>query len=445
MRIDPDFADSLVSKALKGGADMAEAYQRVSRSISADAKNDKADALETSMSFGYCLRVIMKNRLGFSYSNEKDDYESVVRSALEMSGVAEADKFLDFPDPGDEPQPLEIYDSRVANITESDAIRAALEIEHECRAEDHRISKVRKASAEFSSSEMLVVNSKGVSAGFSSTMCAGHIMAIAEEGEDGQMGWSYQGGRYLDSVPFTDVGREAARRAAWMLGARKIQAMKAPVFLDAMVAAEFVSVFASMLSSEMVQKGKSLMKGREGKKVVAKNINILDDGLKPKGPGSRIVDDEGVASRKTGLIMEGVLSGYLYNTHTARKEGRNSTGNGLKGGVSSLPGVRPINLMLTSNESWRRSEEILKDLSRGLYVLDVMGMHTANPVSGDFSVGVSGLWIERGEIKYSVKESVISGNMLELFGRTEEVGSDMRFYGNTGSAGILFGETDISA
>jgi PmbA protein len=211
------------------------------------------------------------------------------------------------------------------------------------------------------------------------------------------------------------------------------------------VATELLSVLASMLSSETVQKGKSLLKGRMGQPVVSPLIDIIDDGLLPHGPGTRHIDDEGVPTREHVLIEGGVLRGYMYNTRTAKKDGVASTGNAVRAGYSSVPSVGPMNLYISSRSKRLSQKEMLGSAEAALYVLEAMGVHTANPISGEFSIGVSGLWVEGGRAVYPVKEALVSGNMLDFFGAVQGVGDDLRFLGSMGSPSLLVGPTDISA
>jgi PmbA protein len=271
-------------------------------------------------------------------------------------------------------------------------------------------------------------------------------MAIAEEGSESQLGWDYQGSRFLKDVSFEEVGRTAARRAAQLLGARKITSIKGFVLLDNSVSTEFLGILSSALSSESVQKKKSMLAGKKGDVVISDRLNIMDSGLLDGKLGSKPVDDEGVPTSHKILIGKGILNGYLYNTYTAKKDGIASTGNAVRGGFTGLPTVGPTNLYIepTSAEYTKRFENLVKNINKGLYVIETMGMHTANPISGEFSVGASGLWIEDGEIKHPVKEAVISGNILDLFKKVVMVGDDLRFYGNIGASSLLIEEIDIS-
>lgn len=444
MRTDREFCSRLIDRALKKGAHLAEVYQKASRLLSVEVRSGEVEAVETAVGHGYGLRVVKDGRLGFSYSNSLEDLERVARTALETADFTERDEFLVLPGPA-KPQSPAVHDPEVEGIQEDDAVRKAKLIEQTARDEDQRIRKVRKASASFSSSETLVMNSQGVDYGYSSTFCSAHLTAVAEEGGDSQMGWGYQGGRFVSDVDFELAGREAARRALHMLGAERLTARKAPVVLDSVVATEFLSVLASMLSSEAVQKGKSLLRGRMGQRVVSGMIDIVDDGLLPHGPGTRHIDDEGVPTATHVLVQEGVLRGYMYNTRNARKDGVASTGNAVRAGYSSVPSVGPMNLYIDSRSEKMTLEEMLDSSEGALYVLEAMGMHTANPISGEFSLGVSGLWVEGGKARYPVKEAVVSGNMLDFFSKVQAVGTDLRFLGSLGAPSLLVGPTDISA
>jgi PmbA protein len=175
-------------------------------------------------------------------------------------------------------------------------------------------------------------------------------------------------------------------------------------------------------------------------------MNILDDGLLRGKLGSRPVDDEGVAVLTKEIIGRGVLRTYLHNTYSAKKEGAVSTGNAIRS-WSSLPSIGITNLYIApSGQSGAVPfENIVHSVARGLYIVDAMGIHTINHISGDFSIGVTGLWIENGQEQFPVKEAVITGNLLELFGKVEALGDDFHFYGNLGAPSLLIPSADISA
>ncbi|MDA8168402.1 MAG: TldD/PmbA family protein [Nitrospiraceae bacterium] len=451
MRIDTEFASLALKEAIGLGAEKAEIFIRVRKGVSAESKGGALEAVKTSRDFGYSVRVIKGSRSGFSYSTRQEDFRDVARDAIGAAAYTEEDPFFTLPSfsgPAEKniPPTPEIYDRLIEEITPELAFQKALSMERSAMESDGRIKLVRGCTASFNTEEVFIVNSNGVSGGFESTSASAQLMAVAEEGKESQMGWDFMGGCFLSDVRFEQVGRQAAQKALMMLGAGRTSPMKALVVLDSGVAAEFLGVFASMLSAESVQKGKSMLKGRTGQSVIHKNLDIIDDGLLSHALGTRPFDDEGVPAGRKVLIEGGVLKGYMHNSYTAAKDGTKSTGNGLKPSISSPPVVEPLNFFLGAHDGRNFGrDELISRAGKGIYVIEAMGMHTINPVSGEFSVGISGLLIENGKLSRPVKEAIISGNILDLFGKVEAVGNDLRFYGQTGSPSILIGAVDISA
>jgi PmbA protein len=446
MKDEKGFAEDVIHLALKKGADEAEVYIKSSKNLSIEVKDQKIEALESSLGFGYSLRLIKDKRHGFSYSTDRNAIKFVVEKAVDAASWVDRDEYLGLPEISNASR-VEIFDPKTSSIEEKRAVKKVSLLEKAAYEEDKRVKNIRKASGTFSQAEVIILNSKGIDWQYPSTTCTAHVMVMAEDGRDSQMGWYFAGSRFLDDVSFEDVGRNAARRALQLLGSKRLNAQKTRVILDNLVATEFIGIFASSLSSENVQKGKSLLLGKLGKKVINQKINIIDNGLLNGKLGSSPVDDEGVSSQEKALIREGLLMGYLYNTYTAKKDGVLSTGNAVRREFSGLPSVGISNLYIeaVSKTDVMSLKEIFKSVDKCLYITEAMGVHTANPISGEFSIGVSGLWIEKGEIAFPVKEAVISGNILSFFENIEAVGDDLRFFGNVGSPGLLFGPTDISA
>ena len=455
VRTDIDLARRIMDMAVSGGADAAEVYMRAKRGVAAESRDSGPESVKTSRDWGFALRVIKDRRAGFSYSTSEEDADRAVRAALEGAKFTGEDPFLGLPPhgAGGAQENPEIFDPGVAGISAGEAFAFAREVESAALAADPRIKRTRSAVASFGLAEVLIVNTNGFSGSYRSTSASAQVMAVAEEGGESQMGWDFMGGAFLSDVSFALTGEKAAQNAVKLLGSRRTVPMKAPVILSGAVAAEFLDVFASMLSAEAVQKGKSLLRDRIGEEVISKNINVVDDGLLPHGMGSAPFDDEGVPASKKALIEAGVLKGYMHNTYTAAKQAAQtaaparSTGNAVRPGLTSFPGVGPLNLYIEGARGVGpvKLEGLFAHAGRGLYIIEAMGMHTVNAITGEFSIGVSGLLIEGGAPSYPVKEAVISGNLLDFFRNVEAIGDDMRFYGSMGSPSILIGSTDISA
>ena len=265
---------------------------------------------------------------------------------------------------------------------------------------------------------------------------------VAAEGEDQQTGFGLQYRlKYKDLDP-KQVGEEAAEKAVRMLGAKEINTQRATVVLDPYVATNFLGLIAPALSAEAVQKGRSLFAGKVGKSVGSSLLTIIDDGAMEGGVISAPMDGEGVPAGKTVLVDEGELRGYLHNTYTAAKDGVQSTGNGTRGSFKGTPEVGTTNFYIAPGNTPR--DQLLSQVDKGLYITEVMGMHTANPISGDFSVGASGLWIENGQFTKPVRGVAIAGNIMDLLNAIDCIGSDMTFFVGKGSPTLRIARMTIS-
>jgi PmbA protein len=202
--------------------------------------------------------------------------------------------------------------------------------------------------------------------------------------------------------------------------------MKAPVILDPFVSASFFGVLSSALTADAVQKGRSLFAGREEERVAGDLLSLIDDGTLPDGLESAPFDGEGTPCGRTPLIDGGILQGFLYDTYTARKAGRRSTGNGLRGGYAGLPGVRPTNLVVSGPAT--PLSQIIAGMERGVLVTDAVGVHSgANPISGEFSVGISGILVEGGKLTTPVREVTLAGDIIGMLTSVSALGDDARW------------------
>ncbi|MBF0473818.1 MAG: TldD/PmbA family protein [Nitrospirae bacterium] len=446
MKIDKNAIDKILASAIKKGADQAEVFAMTSRSISVEAKDRQVDALERSEDAGFSLRIIIGKRPGFSYSTDTDIWEDVVDKAIISAKWGVEDEFHGLPENNLYPI-VEIEDKAIVDSTEETAIKMAIELEESALDADNRIKKVRKASVSLSNYEKFIANSNGFYGTYRSTSSSISVTAMAQHNDESQVGWDFETSKRLSDCSVQRVGKKASQRAIDLLGAKKIESVKAPVILENSVANEFLGVLTSSLSSENVQKGKSQLSGRIGQEIVSKKISIIDDPLLPFHPASRPFDSEGVSSQKNILISDGILREFLYNTYTAKKDGRKSTGNAVRSGIYGLPGVGSSNLYLKSStdDFIYPLHRIFAMIPKGLYITEAMGLHTANPVTGEFSIGVNGLWIESGEVRFPVRDAVITGSILDIFKRVTAIGDDMRFYGGIGCPSLLIDEMDISS
>ncbi len=445
MRIDLDLAEEIIKEAKSTGADQAEVYYYWGRDLSVEIKSQQVDSLECATDRGYSIRVLKKGSVGFAYSNEPSRWKETLTRAIRMADLTDRDPFVCFAQMS-EPVSVSIFDPEIERVTEETLIQGAMQMEKEALSHDKRIRKIRKARAGIGITEVGIVNSEGLRVSYVGTSAVADIVLAAEEDGESQMGWAFKGSRRISDIDFSATGREAAERALKLLGARRASTVKGEVLLESPVVSEILSVLAPAFSSDNVQKGKSMLAGKKGQRVFSERIDIWDDALLPWHLGTRPFDAEGVPSRRNLLVREGLLKEYLYNLYTARKEGTSSTASAIRGGIHTPPAVGISNLYITASrgEYIRTYQEMVKEIKKGLIVTEVMGVHTANPVTGEFSVGASGLWVEDGEIRHPVKEAAISGTIFELFQRVVWLGEKPRFYGKIGAPDMLFEAVDIS-
>ncbi|MGB4503965.1 MAG: metallopeptidase TldD-related protein, partial [Syntrophaceticus sp.] len=274
------------------------------------------------------------------------------------------------------------------------------------------------------------------------SFCGGVAAFVAGKDGDLQTGFSVDFVRKLKDLDVEAIGKEAAFKAVRMLGAQRLATKRVPVVMDPYVVASFLGMLASALSAEAVQKGRSLFAGKVGERVASDKVSITDHGARPGGILSAPFDGEGVPSQCTELVQDGVLQGFMHNSYTAAKDGVSSTGNAVRGSFQSPPQLGSTNFYLAPGN--RHPEEIIRETGEGFYLTEVMGMHTANPISGDFSLGAAGIWIHNGELTTPVRGMVIAGNILELLERVDAVGSDLRFFASKGAPTIRVANLTVS-
>jgi PmbA protein len=441
-----DRAVRTVSRLLKDRADAFEIYLSFDRGLVVEAKGGAVDSFKVRSNLGVGLRTIVGNRPGFAYSTvmTEDALGDMVTKALSGGRGAASDRFLAFPEPRKVPGKtrLDMFDPSIEKTPEEEKIDTAIRIEAGAKGFDKRIKTVRGASYSESVKERRVVNSNGVDITHSATFFSGAVMAVAQSNGESQMGFDIGLGHKRAEVDAERIGKEAARRAVSALGARSITTRKGPAVFENTVAGEFLSALSSSFLAGNVHKGKSMLIGKKGKEVASRALNVFDDGLMPGGWASSPFDCEGVPRQRTPLVTGGVCRGFLYDTYWAAREGVKSTGNAERAGFKGIPAAGSSNIYIDKGET--PLPELLKSMGRGLFITEVMGAHTVDRVTGEFSLGASGFWVEGGVIDYPVRGIAVSGTLLELFKKVEVVGSDIRFIGSVGAPSLLFYEVEAS-
>jgi PmbA protein len=437
-------ADSVERRLHGRSLDGWEIMTGHSRTLSIEVKEGAVDTFKSAEPVAVSIRLLKDGGLGFSYSSSFDaaDIERMIAAALTGAEVQTPDSCNQLPEPSAVTAMAELYDPALAAVPVEEKIARARELERLVLAADSRVKRVRKAAYGENSYAVHLRNSRGICGSYQGTSVSCSVAPLAEEDGEAQMGWDFAFANRYDGIDVVAVAAEAAARATSMLGARKIPSMRAPVILDCRVAAEFLELLAPSFSAENLYKGKSLLKGRVGEQPFPAILTIRDDGTLPGGMATAPFDGEGVASQDTPLVTAGVVNGFLYDTIYAARMGAATTANADRSGVKGLPHLGISNFFIENGTA--SPAALLAGISRGMLLTSLIGMHTANPVSGDFSVGATGFLIEDGQLTRPVKGVAIAGNVLDLFANIEMIGADRRFYSAVGSPSLRIASLEIS-
>lgn len=415
----------------KGAA--AEAFLLHGEDLTVEVVDGQVETLKQSEEIGLGIRVFTGNRMGFAFTTDLDRtaVQETLEKALKGAKYTAEDSFLGLPQTHEQYPKLDTFDPAIESETLERKIEMAREVERQARATDKRVKVIERAGYEDSRYSVAVISSEGVRVYQKGAYAGLFVFVMAEENGDAQTGFSVLAKRRLKDLDPVFVGKEGANDAVRSLGAKTIVSKAMPCVLEPYVMTNFLGVIADSFSADAVQKGKSALKDKIGQSLGSQWVTIIDDGTLQEGISAFPFDGEGWPSQRTMLLDKGVLKGYLYDSYTARKDKTHSTGNGVRGSFRGLPSVGTTNVFLQPGSG--TPEALISDIKQGLYITEVMGMHTANPISGDFSVGASGLMIENGKLTYPVRGATIAGNLLDFLSDIEGVASDLRFYGGTGS------------
>lgn len=436
-----------VEAALAAGADDAEAW--VERSFGTEVRvyEERVESLTEAGGRGIGLRLFSGQRSGYAYGTDLSEtgVRALAESAARAVAVADEDEHAGLPDTFGAAEVDGIHSPELAGWTAERKVELAVTIERAARSRPG-VTQVEDTVYADSDERSAIVSSRGLSASFAATSAWGYASAFAGEGADLMTGLGVGVARAPDALDPAAIGGEAADRAIALSGARQPQGRRCPVVLDAFVAASFIGFIGGMLSADAVQRGRSLFAGMEGEEIAAPAVRLAEDGTHPDGLRTAPYDGEGSPRRRTPLIEEGRLATYLFDTRTARKGERETTGSAIRPSYRTPPSVGASNLVLEPGED--DVTALLRRAGDGLYVTDVAGLHSGvNPVSGTFSVGATGRLIEGGELAAPAREMTIASDLVSMLRAVRGVGSEARwvpFGGSVRAVPLLLEEMAVS-
>lgn len=433
-------ATDIVTKAIRAGASDAEVTIREGDEFSTVVRMGEVETLKESGSRGMGLRVLIATENGHRVaSTSSSDFsaegvEHLVRGALALAQVTSEDPFAGLADTsafGRLEDDLELYHEDVYSLETAERIEYARRAEAAALAADTRITNSDGGSFDAATGRRIFANSRGFTGEYRASSCSISASPIAlGKSNEMQRNYWYTYARSLKKLDTPEsVGVEAARRTLRRLDARRVKTQQAPIIFSPEIARSLIGAIFDAASGDSVYRGASFFAGKLGEQVASASVTVIDDGTIVGGFGTSPFDGEGLPSRRTVIVERGVLTNYLLNTYTGRKLGMKSTGNASRG-LAGNPGIGAGNLFLVAGSA--TPQQIFDGVESGFFVTELMGQGV-NMVTGDYSRGASGLWIENGELTYPVQEITIAGNLKDIFRNITAIGNDLEFRGSVAS------------
>ena len=444
MRIDQNLTAELLAKVKGKGASASDVIAVEGDSASVQVRLSAVDKLSKAKEKRLGLRVYFGHRsAGMSTSDfSSAALDDLVETTCALAQAVVEDPHAGLPEPAalasDQPD-LDLYDGQA--IPMDRLIDLAIRTEQAALAVDPRLTNSEGADFGTFAGRTLFANSHGFYGEYQSSSFSSSVSPIAVEGGLMQRDYWYSVGRKFAALDSPEaVGREAGRRTVRRLGARKIPTCRVPVVFDPEMAGSFLGNLCGAVNGYAIYKGASYLIGRLGERIAPETVTVYDDGRMPEGLGSKPFDGEGLATRKTVIVERGVLTSYLLDTYAARKLGLASTGNASRS-VGEAPSAGATNFYLAPGPV--SPDEIVRSVKRGLYVTELIGFGI-NMVTGDYSRGAVGYWIENGELVYPVEEITIAGNLKEMWISVEAIGNDLVFRGRIASPTVKIAQMTVA-
>jgi PmbA protein len=409
-----DLAEKLVAAARRAGADAADAVATRGVSISVEVRDGTVEESERAEGDDLGLRVFVGQKQAVVSTNDLsgEGADALAERAVAMARVAPADRFAGLADPEllvKVIPDLDMLDPELPSVNKLETMARSAEA---AGLAVEGVSKSGGASASAGIGGMVLVTSTGFSHAYLGSHHGVSMQAIAGEGTGMERDYDYSSAIHAgDLADPESIGRSAGERATRRLNPRKVQTRKVPVVFEPRVAGSLVGHLSSAINGAAIARGTSFLKDKIGQKIFASGIEIIDDPLRKRGLGSHPFDAEGVAPERRALVKDGVLTTWILDCASARELGLKTTGHAQRG-VSSTPSPGASNLHLAPGAI--TPEQMIKDIEDGFYITDLIGMGV-NLVTGDYSRGASGFWIEKGELTYPVSEVTIAGHLNEIF------------------------------
>ena len=411
-----------VKKALENKCDAYEIYIDESKLIQLDTLKEELNFAKEEIDMGVGIRVLKNQKQGFAFTSNMDKLVETAQKAVDNSKLTKVDDNYSFAEVEKVNEVKKVYDKKFNDLSLDESVEFL----------KSTISQALDSGCEvtgsgFSASEgrSLIVNSNGVSIEDNGTgFGLGLSVTIQKDGEIASA-YNSQSSRFFD-LDGEKLASEVCDLAKSSLNTKPVETNDYDVVLDYYAAVGLLQTFIGAFNGENVLRGRSILKDKLGEEIASPALSIIDNPLLEKGMGTAKCDGEGSVSRETALIKDGKLNSFIYDIYNANKAGVETTSNGLRGSYLTTPMIAPTNLEFKFGEMMELSE-----IDNGVLTTSVLGAHTANPISGDFSVEANNAFkIENGELGEPIKKAMISGNIFEIMKSVEGLDSEIKQYGS---------------
>lgn len=437
-----DLTQKLVKKCLSLGADSAEVYLETGRNLSIGVLNSEIETIQEASSQGVGFRVFTGNRMGFSHCNDFSDksLSETISKAIAFAKLSTPDDSNILTDNRGYTDVRDLFDPGIRAQPMDKKIKMAMDLEKLTLAVKG-ITKSSGAGYNEGEGEVFIANSNGILKSYKSSACSLGVSVVAEKGDQKNTGGENCSRIFFsDLVPLQEIAASASAKALELLDPVMISTQKAAVIFDNDVVRSLFGGVISALNGESVLQGASFLRDYLNKQFASSLITVVDDGTMARSLGCAPFDDEGVPTKRLVLIGEGVVKNFIYNTKTAKRAGAQSTGSATRRGFSNLPEIGTHKTFIQPGKY--SLNEIIANTKRGLLVKEVTG-YGVDPVSGNFSGGASGQWIENGEIVHPVKGVTIAGKGLDILNAIDMIGNDIDMHRTFASPSLRVTEMQI--
>jgi PmbA protein len=440
-----DLLTDVLEQAKRRGATAADAFVVEDQAFSAQVRLGQVDTVKHAREQHVALRVFVGHSVASASTSDlsRESLDRLVNEAVSLARITAPDDLAGLPEASEWARvvpDLGLSDPEGHELAPEEKIELARRGEAAALACDPRITNSEGGDFSDRHAQYTYANSGGFAGSYETSSFSLAVSPIASQNGDMQRDSWYHVTRKRERLDSPEeIGRIAAQRAVRRLGARRVSTVEAPVIFDPDMAASLVRHIAGAASGPALYRGASFLVGKLGVKIAAPGITIIDDGTRPGALGSRPFDGEGLPVRRTVIVDKGVLSSYVLDTYSGRKLGLRSTHHAARDG--SGVSVSTTNLYLAAGET--KPADMIKSVKNGLYVTELIGFGV-NGVTGDYSRGAVGIWIENGELAYPVEELTVAGNLLEMFHAVEAIGNDLTFRDRTSAPTLLIGRMVIA-